>query len=81
MYDTTGKKVMSYGFDMDFKDILIRNNQIMIYNESKCMVVGLNEKLKYAGTFEDRVHFAAATDSPRKFVLIMNDGLATMEFN
>lgn len=81
VYDTTGKKVMSYGFDMDFKDILIRNNQIMIYNESKCMVVGLNEKLKYAGTFEDRVHFAAATDSPRKFVLIMNDGLVTMEFN
>ena len=81
VYDTSGKKVMSYGFDMDFKDILIRNDQIMIYNESKCMVVGLNEKLKYSGTFEDRVHFAAATDSPRKFVLIMNEGLATMEFN
>lgn len=81
VYDTTGKKVMSYGFDMDFKDILIRNNQIMIYNESKCMVVGLNEKIKYAGTFEDHVHYVAATDSPRKFVLIMNDGLATMEFN
>lgn len=81
VYDTSGKKVMSYGFDMDFKDILIRNDQIMIYNESKCMVVGLNGKLKYSGTFEDRVHFAAATDSPRKFVLIMNEGLATMEFN
>lgn len=81
VYDTTGKKVMSYGFDMDFKDILIRNDQIMIYNESKCMVVGLNEKLKYTGTFEDRVHYVAATDSPRKFLLIMNDGLATMEFN
>lgn len=81
VYDASGKKVMSYGFDMDFKDILIRNDQIMIYNESKCMVVGLNEKIKYSGTFEDRVHFMAATDSPRKFVLIMNEGLATMEFN
>ena len=81
VYDTSGKKVMSYGFDMDFKDILIRNDQIMIYNESKCMVVGLNEKLKYAGTFQDRVHFIAPTNSPRKFVLIMNEGLATMEFN
>ena len=81
VYDTSGKKVMSYGFDMDFKDIIIRNDQIMIYNESKCIVVGLNEKLKYSGTFEDRVHFVAATDSPRKFVLITNEGLATMEFN
>ena len=81
VYDTSGKKVMSYGFDMDFKDILIRNDQIMIYNESKCMVVGLNEKLKYTGNFQDRVHFIAPTDSPRKFVIIMNEGLATMEFN
>ena len=81
VYDTSGKKVTSYGFDMDFKDILIRNDQIMIYNESKCIVAGLNGKLKYSGTFEDRVHYAAATDSPRKFVLIMNEGLATMEFN
>ncbi len=81
VYNSSGEKVMSYGFDMDFKDILIRNDQIMIYNESKCMVVGLNEKLKYSGTFEDRVHYVATTGSPGKFVLIMNDGLATMEFN
>lgn len=81
VYNASGEKVMDYGFDMDFKDILIRNDQIMIYNESKCMVVGLNGKQKYAGNFEDHVHFVAATDSPRKFVLIMNGGLATMEFN
>lgn len=81
VYDTSGKKVLDYGFDMDFKDILIRNDQIMIYNESKCMVVGLNGKQKYEGIFEDRVHFAAPTSSPRKFILILNDGLATMEFN
>lgn len=81
VYDASGKKEMSYGFDMDFKDILIRNGQIMIYNEAQCIVVGLNEKLKYSGTFENKVHFVAATDSPRKYILIMTDGLATMEFN
>lgn len=81
VYDGSGKKEMSYGFDMDFKDILICNNQIMIYNEAQCIVVGLNEKVKYTGTFENKVHFVAATDSPRKFTLIMSDGLATMEFN
>ena len=81
IYDNNGKKVMSYPFDMDFKDILIRNNQIMIYNESQCQIVGLNEKLKYTGTFENKVHFVAATDSPRKYILILDNGLATMEFN
>jgi len=81
VYDGAGNKKLSYGFDMDFKDILIRNDQIMIYNEAQCIVVGLNGKEKYIGTFENKVHFVAATDSPRKFTLIMSDGLATMEFN
>ena len=81
VYDASGKKDMSHGFDMDFKDILIRNDQIMIYNEAQCIVVGLNGTVKYTGTFENKVHFAAATDSPRKYILIMTDGLATMEFN
>ena len=81
VYDASGKKEMSYGFDMDFKDILIRNNQVMIYNEAQCIVVGLNGTVKYTGTFENKVHFAAPTNSPRKYILIMTDGLATMEFN
>lgn len=81
LYNTKGEKVTGYGFDMDFKDILIGNNQIMIYNESQCMVVGVNGKLKYDGNFEEKVYFAATTDSPRKFLLVMEDGMATMEFN
>ena len=81
VYEAPGKKIMSYGFDMDFKDIIIRNKQIMIYNEAQCTVVGLNGKEKYTGTFENKVHFVSPTDSPRKYILVMSNGLATMEFN
>ncbi len=81
VYDASGKKVMSYGFDMNFKDILIRNNQIMIYNETECVVVGLNGKVKYSGMFEGKVYYVAATDSPRRFLLLLHDGLTVLEFN
>ncbi len=81
VYNTSGEKVTSYAFDMNFKDILIRNDQIMIYNESECVVVGLNGNLKYSGMFEGKVHYAATTDSPRKFLLVINNGLATLEFD
>lgn len=80
VYNTSGEKVTSYMFDMNFKDILIRNNQIMIYNESECIVVGLNGKVKYEGTFEGKVHYMVATDSPRKFLVVINGGLAVLEF-
>lgn len=81
IYDTTGTKVMSYAFDMNFKDILIRNNQILIYNESECVIVGLNGKEKYSGMFEGKVHYVVPTDSPRKFLVVINNGLATLEFD
>lgn len=81
VYDTSGTKVMSYAFDMNFKDILIRNNQIMIYNESECVVVGLNGKEKYSGMFEGKVHYVVPMDSARKFLVVINNGLATLEFN
>ena len=81
IYDTTGTKVMSYAFDMNFKDILIRNNQVLIYNESECVIVGLNGKEKYSGMFEGKVHYVVPTDSPRKFLVVINNGLATLEFD
>jgi len=80
VYNASGEKVLSHAFDMNFKDILIRNNQIMIYNEAECEVVGLNGTVKYEGTFEGRVHYVVATDSPRKFLVVINNGLATLEF-
>lgn len=80
VYNVSGEKVISYAFDRNFKDILIRNDQIMIYNESGCEVVGLNGKMKFEGSFEGRVHYIVATDSPRKFLIVVNNGLAVLEF-
>ena len=80
VYNVSGEKVTSYAFDMNFKDILLRNDQIMIYNESLCTVVNLNGKVKYEGTFEGRVRYMVATDSPRKFLVVINNGLAVLEF-
>jgi len=80
VYNTSGEKVLSHAFDRNFKDILIRNDQVMIYNEAGCEVVGLNGKVKFDGSFEGRVHYVVATDSPRKFLLVINNGLATLEF-
>ena len=80
VYDISGEKVLSYAFDMNFKDILIRNNQIMIYNEMECKVIGLNGKAKYEGTFEGKVHYIVATDSPRKFLTVIDNRLAVLEF-
>lgn len=80
VYTPDGKKQLSKIFDMDFKDIIIRNNQIMIYNEQQCCLYKMNGKVKYEGVFDGMAMYMMATDSPRKFILLEEDSLKTIEF-
>ena len=79
IYDNQGKLVSSHPFNMDFKDILISNEQIMIYNESQCLLLNVNGKEKFSGEFNDNIIFMATTDSPRKFVVLTEQSLETIE--
>lgn len=79
VYSSEGKKQMSYMLDMDFKDILIQKDGVMVYNESKCMLIGMNGREKYTGTFSDSVLYMAATSSPKKFILVKDNALEAIE--
>lgn len=79
IYSSDGKKQLSYFFDMDFKDILIRNDEIVIYNEGQCIVIGMNGREKYTGSFSSNVLYIAPTNSPKKFILVKEDTLETIE--
>ncbi len=80
LYDTQGKLITSYQFDMDYKDILIENDQVVIYNESRCILLGINGKEKFSGEFDQNVVYMVATDSPRKFIVQKDKTLDTIEF-
>ena len=80
IYDKLGKMVMSHQFDMDFKDILINNNQMMIYNETQCLLISMSGKEKYSGKFDDSILFMATTDSSKKFLVLKEQYLETIEF-
>lgn len=55
IYDTNAKKVSEIAFDMDYKDIIFDSFGIIIYNESECIIYDWDNRLKYQGTFDDRV--------------------------
>lgn len=81
VYNSSGAKQVTYGFDMDFKDIIIANEQILIYNDAQCKIVGSNGKEKYAGTFSEKVFYMSKTDSPRRFMVVRDNSIEVMEFN
>lgn len=80
LYEKSGKMVSSYSFDMDFKDILIHNGQIMIYNENQCVVVDSNGVEKFSGFFESSVLYLSATESKKKYIAVTKDAIETLAF-
>lgn len=80
IYNDTGKKICSYKYDMDFKDILLSGGQVLIYNNSQCIIVDNSGKEKYNGTFEQPVNFVVTTDTARKYMFVKDATLDTVRF-
>lgn len=80
LYEKTGKKMMSYAFDMDYKSVLIHNNQVMIYNENECIVLNSEGREKYVGHFPESVIFVSTTDSNKKYIAVTSDAIETISF-
>lgn len=80
VYNGSGKQQFSYGFDMMFKDIIIANDQIMIYNDSHCTILDPNGNQKFDGSFAEKVYFVANTDSARKYIVVTSHKIDILEF-
>lgn len=80
IYDTKGRLTGSYCYSMDFKDILVGNDVVLIYNESQCIVVDSNGNEKYNDFFEDQVQFIATTSSDKKYLFVKESSLDTVKF-
>lgn len=80
VYNKSGDIDFSYRFNMDFKDIVIRDDQILIYNESECILVGDDGKEKYEGTFDEPVKYIGTTDSAKKYIFVRENTLEMVKF-
>ena len=80
LFDTSGKKKMSYSYDMDFKDVLIHKGQIFIYNEDQCIVLDDSGREKYTGLFADKVLNVSTTDSNKKYIAVTKTAIETLNF-
>lgn len=52
VYNTSGQVETSLFFDMDYKDIIFRKDDIIIYNETQCLLANMNGVERFNGDFE-----------------------------
>ena len=81
VYDETGTVVLSQKIDIEYQNILIREDSILIYNEKECLMYGMNGKQKYKGSFAKNVSLVIPGQRSNRLVLVTADSIDTVELN
>lgn len=75
VYNTSGVKVLSQEFEMDYTDILFDNETIVIYNDMELYVGTITGKEKYNGTFSEPVDLLVPTGTAYRYVVVTKDAV------
>lgn len=79
VYNTTGEKVYSRLFDMEYTDIVINNNIIIIYNDMDCQICNVSGVDKFTGEFEKAVSLVVPTSSVYRYLAVTSNSVDTIE--
>lgn len=75
LYNLNAELVMSKSFDIEYQDIVLENNHIIIYNEASVYIWNKKGLEKYNGDFGGGIKAIIPTDSKTKYIVVRNEGL------
>lgn len=79
VYNTSGSKVLSKEFNIDYTDIIFYDNYFVVYNELECLVCNMKGVEKYNGSFKNTVYAVIPAKDVARYVLVTQDSLETIE--
>lgn len=79
VYNTSGSKVHSQFFDIEYTDIVFNKDQIIIYNDMDCRICSIKGVDKFSGEFEKPVSLLVPTSSTYKYTVVTSSSIDTME--
>lgn len=78
VYNTSGNKIHSQLFDLEYTDIVFGKEQIIIYNSMECEIYNLKGVNKFSGTFED-VSLLIPTTASYRYGLVTGNSVEVIE--
>lgn len=73
VYNLNGKKECSFITDIEYKEIIVHDSDLIVYNESAVEMYNINGDLKYQGSFGENVSVIIPTESRTKFLVVKED--------
>ena len=81
VYDKKGNLVLSQNIDIDYQNILIQKNSVVIYNNTECVMYSMSGKEKYRGTFGKSVSLLVSVNKNNRFIMVSPDSIDIIELN
>lgn len=79
VYNKAGQLAQTIEFDIEYTDIVFHNDQIIIYNETTCLVYNSSGVQKYAGNFDKSALTLIPLSSGYRYMVVTPDSIDTIE--
>lgn len=81
VYDKKGNLILKQNIDIDYQNILIQKNSIVVYNNTECVIYNMSGREKYRGTFGKSVSLLIPTNKSNRFIMISSTSTDIIELN
>ena len=75
IYDAVGNKEKTIHFNQEYNEIMFCEESVLIYNEEECSIYDGEGKVKYEGTFKERIECIIPLGNIQKYILVTNDSI------
>ncbi len=73
MYNSSGRKLMTRYFDMEYTDVKISGGEVILYNNSDMEIYTVSGKKKFSGSYEKRIQDVIRAGSSGKYTIVTPD--------
>lgn len=79
VYHKSGELRQSIEFDIDYRDILFYEDQVIIYNETECSIYNSSGTEKYRGQFDKTALMLIPQNSAYRYMVVTPDSIDVIE--
>lgn len=79
VYDSTGKVCLSQGFDLEYRNVVLKDENVYIYGETECSIYSLAGVEKFNGVMNQAIALLIPGDSAGRFTLVSQDSIDEIE--
>ena len=79
VYDSSGKNYLSQGFDVEYRNAILKNEYVYIYSESECCIFSLSGVEKFNEAMNENISLLIPGDSVNRFTLVNQESINTIE--